>query len=116
MDNWLGAGRIKPRIIFRFVTIGLLSMGFLFYRFFYKEYSTDCYNDAWHDFTAELNHHLDQNGADNVVIGIGQVFMDFWIIAISAFWYLNQHAGSPSSKMQEFLSLPLSSSSAGSFS
>lgn len=93
MDNFLGNKRIKSRIIFRFIIVGTLASAFLLYRFMYKEYGVECYNDAWHNFTSDLNKGLDSGGADNVVIGIGQVFMDFWIVAICLFWYNNQHLG-----------------------
>jgi hypothetical protein len=86
-------GRIKPRIIFRFILVGILSTGFLLYRFIYKPLPTQCYNDAWHEFTADLNTDLDYGDNGNIVIGIGQVLMDFWIVAISVFWYLCQHSG-----------------------
>jgi hypothetical protein len=73
--------------------MGVLSSGFLLYRFMYKPYATECCNDAWHNFTADLNRNLDQDGYDNIVIGFGQVFMDFWIVAISIFWYEHRHSG-----------------------
>lgn len=93
MDKLFGSGRIKSRIIFRFIIVGTLASAFLLYRFMYKEYSTLCLHDAWHDFTSDLNKGLDSQGKDNVVIGIGQVFMDFWIVALSLFWYSCQHSG-----------------------
>jgi hypothetical protein len=93
MDHLLGNNGIKSRIIFRFIIVGTLACAFLLYRFMYKEYGAGCYNDAWHDFTSDLNKGLDSGGTDNIIIGIGQVFMDFWIVAISLFWYHYQHSG-----------------------
>jgi len=69
----------------RLVVITTSLLFYLLYRFLYNNQLPLCYRDAWHDLTYDLNIRL-KNGVDDVVIGIGQVLMDGWIVTIILLW------------------------------
>jgi len=59
---------------------------FVCYRFIYESIDTTrAVFDAYQEFTFEINRKL-YHGWDNVVIGIGQVMMDGWILSSALFW------------------------------
>ena len=78
---------VPPRAILRFITVGVMTTLFLLYRILAKKHDPSCLNDAWHNFTASLNNGLDSGGRDNIVLGIGQVLMDGWIVSMCIVWY-----------------------------
>lgn len=93
MERLLEKEQIPPRIILRVIFLTAASMVFLIYRFFYKAEDTLCLRDVWHNFTQPLNSALDRDNNDNILIGIGQVIMDFWIVSTCIFWYGLAHTG-----------------------
>lgn len=70
----------------RVIVVISLSSFFLLYRFLATKPGPVCINDAWHNFSSGLNEGLDNGGKDNVVIGIGQVLMDAWIVTAVVVW------------------------------
>lgn len=86
MRSLINQRTISPRIVLRFTILSILSSLFFVYRFLYPKQNPQCLNDAWHNFSGDLNKGLDQNGTDNIIIGIGQVLMDGWIVMLIIFW------------------------------
>ena len=63
-------------------------IGYTIYRIFYIKFdNSKCYQDTYFDATWNANRWLRNHGA-NVIIGIGQVMMDAWIIFAGVAWYI----------------------------
>jgi hypothetical protein len=78
----------------------LLFIAFVVYRCSFPGVVTDCINDAYHNFSINLNRDLVQQagpafeGNSNQLtvfgkafIGTGQVLMDLWIAIMATIWY-----------------------------
>ena len=104
---------IPTRKIFRSIILVLFLSSFLVYRFIYNIDIPSCLVDKWHVFTASANNNLDINNNDNIVIGIGQVIMDSWIVLTFIFWYLAINKGLLSSRTPDSVSALYSSFSPG---
>lgn len=69
------------------ITIALLfGIGYFLYRLLYKKYTGEACNiDKYHEVTYEANRKL-YHGWDNMIIGIGQLLMDGWVLFMGTYW------------------------------
>jgi len=76
----------SPKLfLFKLISAILLLACFLVYRFLYEPTNPDCILDRYHVFTGPINKNL-EDGFDNVIIGIGQVMIDLWVIICFILW------------------------------
>ena len=66
----------------------MFSLGYLLYRLLYEKYTgTLCNIDKYHQLTYAANRKL-FHGWDNLIIGIGQLLMDGWVLFTAIYWYM----------------------------
>jgi hypothetical protein len=78
--------RNSPKLFyFKAIFAFLLSLSFFLYRFLKDKPNLTCIFDRYHSFTSPINMKL-EGGLDNILIGIGQVLMDGWIVFSFIIW------------------------------
>ena len=89
---------IPKRKVLRLLFIAIFFTSFFIYRCLYNTDIPLCLKDVWHVATASANNGLDYDNNGNIVIGIGQVIMDCWIVLTFIFWYISLKKGLLSSR------------------
>ena len=71
----------------------MISIVFVINRIWYESYSgKECFLDNYHELTYGANRKM-MEGWDNIVIGIGQLMMDSWVLLIGVYWYDLSNSG-----------------------
>lgn len=69
-----------------------LTGGYLAYRLAYIRIIVNCIHDTYLEATYNANRWM-YNGADDPILGIGQVLTDLWILILGIIWYAFSYAG-----------------------